>query len=787
MGGTGLLIRRVVRKHWSLLCIVTVLSVVSGLLAGVALQLLTKYTDAIDAQRRAWQAPELVVLVPNMPVADRFKETLAADPRVSQLESLPVVVLRGSAYRQGEKFGEAFIVQGMETQQKMGRREVVAELPQPVPRPAWVSRVFQDVGGYQLGDEVAITADGQRYSFHIQGFVEDTYGGVAGIQTYSIWVPKAELEALQTRLTGAQFPQAQAFTGELWQVSAANVAAAKQAQLGAERSAIVAAGLPGDTQLAVFDADLDLLLEAVRAPTAIISLILLSFAVLVLFVLVVVLSFMLRNAIVRDLPQVGVLRAMGFGVLRVMAAFMAPFVLLAALGSLVGGLGGAPALGKLQPLLRAQTGITWRPQVAWPLLLGVAVVLTLVVLVTGLAIAWRLRRTPVVVALRGGTSDHAFRRTRLPLERTRGPLAPLLGVKAAGQAAGRSSAVLLIAAIAAFAGVFLSSLASALGDGDSAIRLLEGDVEDVTVEVKPEGDLEEVLRTSRQLPGVRDGYLMDFRRGDLGDVGGFYFLTDAYSQLGDGKLYEGRWPRHANEVALGTGLADHWGLAVGDVWTVESAGQRADYLVTGMVSGMTQLGRFAYFPTAAFQRLEPTFEPRTVALQVTGDIDAVVAQIQARYGDQVEATNRYALVVGSLESYIQVVPVLAGTISVVTGTIVVLIVSLVISTVVVQSRLQLGIMKAFGFVHREVASQVRWTVLPPVLVGSALGAVAGWWAFQPLLRALLRRLGLLKIDVASPAWPAWVVPLALVVTSGLVAWLVTRRIKSISPYVLLAE
>lgn len=787
MGGTGLLIRRVVRKHWPLLCIVTVLSVVSGLLAGVALQLLTKHSAAIDAQRRAWHAPELMVVVPTAPGATEFRQHLAADPRVSRLESLPVVILHNSAYRNGEKFGEAFVVEAVDGRQQLGQRTVVAELAHPVPQPAWVSRVFQDVGGYQLGDEVTITADGARHSFHIQGFVEDTYGGVPGISTYWIWVPAADLAALQERVGTADSPQDKAFTGEAWQVAAANPTEANSAQVEAERAALQAARLPASTELAVFTTDLGLLEEAVRAPMAIISLTLLSFAALVLLVLVVVLSFMLRNAIVRDLPQVGVLRAMGFGVWQVMVSCMAPFVLLGAGGALLGGVLAAPALGKLQPLLRAQTGITWRPQSAVPLVLGVAAVLTLVVLATGLLVAWRLRRTPVVAALRGGTSDHAFRRTWLPLERTRGPLAPLLGIKAAGQAAGRSSAVLLITAIAAFTGVFLSSLASTLGNGDSAIRLLVGDVEDVNVDVKPEGDLEEVLRTSRQLPGVRDGYLMEYRRGDLGDIGGFYFLTDAYSQLGDGQLYAGRWPRHANEVALGTGLADHYGLAVGDVWTVEAAGQRADYVVTGIVSGVTQLGRFAYFPTAAFQRLDPAFEPRSVALQVTGDIDAVVGQIRDRYGDQVEATNRYALLVGSLKSYVQVVPVLAGTISAFTGTIVVLILSLVVSTVVVQSRLQLGIMKALGFAHREVASQVRWAVLPPVLVGSALGAGAGWWAFLPLLRALLRRLGLLKIDVASPTWPVWVVPLVLVVTSGLVAWLVTRRIKSISPYVLLAE
>ena len=54
--------------------------------------------------------------------------------------------------------------------------------------------------------------------------------------------------------------------------------------------------------------------------------------------------------------------------------------------------------------------------------------------------------------------------------------------------------------------------------------------------------------------------------------------------------YEGREPRHDNEIAIGPRVADLTGAGIGDTIAVDFQGQSQDFLVVGLLQG-SQIGR----------------------------------------------------------------------------------------------------------------------------------------------------------------------------------------------------
>jgi predicted permease len=93
---------------------------------------------------------------------------------------------------------------------------------------------------------------------------------------------------------------------------------------------------------------------------------------------------------------------------------------------------------------------------------------------------------------------------------------------------------------------------------------------------------------------------------------------------------------------------------------------------------------------------------------------------------------------------------------------------------VTQRRYEMGVRLALGATGRDVGRLVLSTAVRPVLVGSAAGLVAAWWAGQ-FLQAFL-----VDVDARDP-WTYALVALTLVATAVVAAWLPARRAARTDP------
>ena len=82
---------------------------------------------------------------------------------------------------------------------------------------------------------------------------------------------------------------------------------------------------------------------------------------------------------------------------------------------------------------------------------------------------------------------------------------------------------------------------------------------------------------------------------------------------------------------------------------------------------------------------------------------------------------------------------------------------------------------------------MRWTILPPLVLGTVLGCVAGGVLVMPLLEAMLSGVGIRKITVGIPLWPTLAVGAVVLLTAVAATVAATRPVRKVTAYCLLTE
>lgn len=791
VGPTPLLALRDLRRHPALVAAVALLALMVGFLGNISVLLLEQYPQQTGLAAKRWSSPQAVAVFPSQQSPAGLEQAVEAEQGVTQAEVSRVLVDKVSFPFAGRTNSVLAVVRDFDNPGELGERTITSQAPQAVQRPVWLPELLHAVGGYELGQAVQVTTSAGPQVFHVQGFYEDSYFGVPGLGVIGIGLSGPDFEAAWQAASTPGASGAGSFPGASRALMVeADAGGAEASDSLLER--VSSAHTDHASPLARFAWTMNLgtLAEVTRVPSGIFGAILVVTALLITLVAVLVIRAMLRSVVSRDLPVLGTLRACGFTSSQAARSLTWCFTTVALAAALAGVALSYAGMPVLTSLLTAQSGLTWVPSFSWLGLVLSALAATLVVLAVSALTVRRLRRVSPVEMLSGGQGAHTFKRAPLPLATTPGPLGLVLGAGQALQSLRRSVMVAMTIMIATTVTVSILGLSSALlGDEDRTLQIISGEIEDLDVFLAPGTDLAATERELEEMDAVESAYpLVTVFGEDVAVVG-----VDSSAEFRSQPVREGRYPRSADEVVLGAGLARSLGLGVGDTWTISNQGSQASFLVTGLATGGRNLGRFVYVTTAGAQRVSPETAPTFLAVNLShpgreGETGRVAGLIQAGLGDKVEIVHdqREAILL-ALEGYLATIPVLVSLLSGFSAVIVVLVVSLVVGSVLREERRSLGVRKTLGFTHAQLASQLLWTVLPPLLVGAVLGSLLGSLSLGALVNALLLAVGSLGLTVQVPALLWAGVPAAVVVTGVLTLLLLSLRIRKVSPHDLVAQ
>ncbi|MBP5178553.1 MAG: ABC transporter permease [Lachnospiraceae bacterium] len=460
----------------------------------------------------------------------------------------------------------------------------------------------------------------------------------------------------------------------------------------------------------------------------IIMAVVLLFALMVLAIALIIISFSIRNFIRRNMKNTGILEAGGYTVRQLKTALVLQVTMVACLGSAIGLAIAIGSFNYFGDVLSFVIGLSWNQPVNWIVALTTFFGLSLMVCFVTLIIGRQYNRITVLDALRGGITTHNYRKNLFSFENTPAPIPVVLSLKDTFGGLGKNILLSFI--------IFMLSIFTIVGFGlnenfgrnpEGMVKMMGFEVGNIIVS----GD-NGVADDIRALPEVSSVFCLS--RYDMNLI--FNGITKQYNvyvhddptQTTNTNIIEGRLPENDNEIMVTAAIAEDLSLKVGDVIEVENAGKKGDYLVVGINQRMEQYGRTGIMSLAAAEKLL-TAEPH-FSIYVTGNdgetfesLKAKIEEIAKNKGLTLQYTDSQKTMETTIVLLVSTMKALCLVICVVTLLVVVFVESLVIRAKISREWRGMGISKALGQTSGGLISQIMLSNMPAILAGGIIGAV----------------------------------------------------------------
>lgn len=765
-----------------------VIALIAALLLNLGLMTWGGYASSFDQKAQRLNAPGAVFVAQKDEPAflSSFEQSLRDDARIEETQAHPALVFGSEfLYAEGTNSRKAVFFDRSDTPE-IGKFSIVEETDEPVEHPVYLPYLFQKGGGYQLGDLFEITlltsTEGKQvHTYTVAGFYEDIYFATINSTITGFLLSHEEYQNLENSFNGDA-------SGAVFSVKTKN--SADNEGVASEHMTELDRQCPYGI---LTDSNHYALLKSARTVTSSIGAsIILGFSFLLLIVSLVIVNFRIRNSVEEEIRNIGALKALGYTSRQLVSAFLLQFTLLALAGSLAGilcSLAVQPALGIM---FAAQTGIVWDQPFSFAAAGETLLLVLLLVGIVSFASAVRIRKLPPIVALRTGVSTHNFRSNPFPLEHSRLPLPLSMMAKHLARNKRQSFLICLIVAFVTFSSVFAGVLYYNVNVQSGVfIRMVAGETPHAMLEAADAESARRLLQDVRSRDEVEKAFF--FSSSTVGceeDFEATAYISDDLSLTGNPDwLYQGRFPQYENEVVVGGLLAKSFDKKIGDTIRISKGEIEREYLITGLVQGSNYMGRDLCMTEAAFQRISAEFSPTTISIYLRDQTQtaSLLKDLEQTSGDLLSSSNAEEIIRSSMASYQSIVAMLAVIVSLVAVVIIGLVLYLVIKTMLIRKKQELGIQKAIGFTTGQLMLQNALAFLPIILLGALLGCIAGYFLLNPFFSVLFSGIGIMETSFVIYL-PMLAAIFGFITLFGfLFCLLISSKIKKITPYTLMSE
>lgn len=513
-----------------------------------------------------------------------------------------------------------------------------------------------------------------------------------------------------------------------------------------------------------------------------------AFCILLIALIVIVSNII--NFIQENMKNLGALGAIGYLSRQLIGSLMTQFLGLSLISATAGIALSYVLFPFVNTMMISQTGIPYAVHfLPLPFLLTLTVAGGFVALVVWLS-ARRIKKVEPIVRLRQGVQTHNFKRNHVPLDKTRAPLSFALALKTTCSGVKSNVTVcitmLVLSLIVVFSGLMYENM---IADSTSFINLIVGETSDSCINVNAEIE-DDFLREMNADDRVEAVYLYNsLTVSHAGGVELMATISDDFSKLTNQSIvFEGRFPKYDNELALAAKYAKEKDLKIGDEITISAGGKEAVYLISGFTQISNNLGKDCLMTRSGYERLEtPGNLSYYLHLRDGADIDQFNEEISERYGNDINATiNVQALVESTSEVYISLMTAIVIVILVLSVIVIAFVLYLLVRTMLNNKKREYGILKALGYTTGQLMMQTALSFLPAIAVSTAAGVAISSLMINPLMGFFLSSLGIVKCTFFVPVGLNAAAGAGLVALSFVMACLMSFRVRRVTPTELLA-
>ena len=515
-----------------------------------------------------------------------------------------------------------------------------------------------------------------------------------------------------------------------------------------------------------------------------------AMAFFVLLIALVVIVSNIINYIQVNMKNLGVLKAAGYTSGQIICALLLQFLGLTFIAAIIG-LGLSYLLfPAVNAMMITQTGIPYTMRfLPVPFVTSLAILGGTVALFVWLA-SCRIKKIEPIAALRFGIQTHNFRCNHVPLEKTKAPLNLALALKTTLSGVKHNITVcvtmLVLSLIVAFSGLMTENM---IVDMTPFVNLIVGETADSCVNVQTEAE-EEFLREMETDSRVENSYL--YTSLNVSQAGGAELMAticDDFSKVNNqNTVFEGRFPKYDNEIAIAAKYANENGLKVGDEIEITAGGKKEKYLICGFTQITNNLGRDCLFTREGYKRLG-TLTNMSYYINLTDetDIDTFNQEMKEKFDGSVNTTINIEETIESMAGvYVSIMTMIVIAILVLSAVIIVFVLYLLVRIMLNNKQRDYGIMKALGFTTGELILQTALSFMPTTILSAVIGLTICSLIINPLTALFLRGIGIVKCTFIVPVGFITIAGIGLVLFAFMTVCLLSLKIRKIAPRALLS-
>ncbi|MBO4579647.1 MAG: ABC transporter permease [Clostridiales bacterium] len=752
------------------------LTFVTVFLLGTVAANIAKISTVFDDSFEASGSVNSFVFFRDRKYRDEYKEILEKDYGIEDVRKVDVLFAISATARDknGEKIGYNLMMLTEESDRKLEyfvkenclRDEEIKDLKHPV----WLPQYFEITGGYKPGDTFTLLTGGRDYPFEIAGFYQTGFGNETGMalkiviseEDYALLSSIFEEDVMLGYNSDVSLPSDE-YIEKCEKESSENVSSSVWIMDQAEFKLMETVYL-----------DLFMYISG-------------SLSIITLVAAVFLIRHKIKNDIEDQMQQIGVLEAIGYRSGEISMSYIFEYVITGGSGAVLGGVAAVLFTPVMNKFIRIMMNRNVHGTVNIGLVIIVAIIQVIVITVFALLQARMVKKYPPVVAFRKGIKTHHFGKNFLPLRSNKGNINLRLAMKNNFRNAAQNIGTGVCIAIASVSLLFSVHTMIFFMDGYNGLIALTGmEICDDSITLLDGVDAYGFSDELSKLPEVKKTLVtFDFPvlavKGS--DNSGTAQVYDDFNETTNIPVYKGRYPVHDNEIMISLVRSSVEGYDVGDNIIIEGNGTQKSYVITGIVSGMSNSRMNIYLTTEGYQRVVPMREPDVVQLylndgvdqdafekklaslygapvsdieegEITGSdleeriraqADITIAKLIARYGvtdvdyaikvgDQMITGRSGGLTIKNISSTKDLAKSQMGAIGnstfsftlmsvIFIAVVVAVILGIIAGSNVRRQRKELGVMKSMGYSSKDLMTQIALQIMPATVISVVIAAV----------------------------------------------------------------
>lgn len=624
-------------------------------------------------------------------------------------------------------------------------------------------------GGLNIGDTYKLKFPSRTYKFKIKGYINTIYAGSNNMNRYEMLVNDEDYDMILN-----DNPNLKAFDTYI------NF---KDGVKSKKESNKLISKIFTEKGVETESYDLDLTLESRTFISSIFFVSFLLTSVIIILVVILMISNNISNYIRENIKTLGALKAIGYTSKNIKRSLIIQFSLLTVIGLVIGVLSGYLFMPIITDMLVAQSGIPYTlsfnlistiiPIISMPILVFIIVLLSV----------RKINKLDPIIALRDGIETHSFKKNHIPLSKSKLPLNMSISLKNMYKN-GKQNIVTFITVLFL---CFLMVIAMAMYQNFSRkpkLDLLTFEIVDgiimVDKDIRPE--FVKDFKKDKDIESFK--YLNMYQTLDK-DYAKFetYIMNNPKLLNNKDNCYEGRYPKHDNEIAISGKYAKENNYKIGDKKEFRVGENKYSFLITGFIQSTNNDSKEILILKSGMDHLVDTDELNPM-YYFDSKIKAskVIDKYKDKYGDKVLTTMDFEeLIEGQMDTFINVANLMVVVISVITGAIILLVLYLLMKTLIYERRFEYGILKSLGYRSRDLIIQNVLSFMPSIIISTVIGTIISYYATNPYIGLMMRPFGIMKCTMVLPMDLLIITVVFIIGVSLIASILMSLKIRKIEP------